>query len=491
MNGSKSTLYLERKKKPELGKLSEIGFASIPFISSLLMLVVDDINNYVLAFLILILFSCSVILLLYRIKDGLNIGNYGSISFILGFIVWYSYPAFVTFFFPSYQLDIKYTKFIDKEIYLLGIVYISVFLTSGVLASFLFNPYKYSKFKFIQFVSNRETNPRIIIIFALSLFSLGIMSYFYWESNFMEIISDIIESRAIEKPWLQSSNLGDAISPFSFAISSAMVSATFLMWTFTIDKRASMILRAFGGLVALLSTLIIYFDQGTRAIFLMIIIPAVAVKITLIKRESSSASILLFLLFITFIFFAVQFQALYRASFSREFLPELFFEKFLILGGTIDYFKETLFAISLVPDYHDYFKESALLHFIISPIPRIIWPDKPASELVWFYTFFRWNIDIYTQSGNVLPGIIGQYYMSWGWLGPIIIGAILGVLTKYLDLILSKINIENDPYKFALGIFMSVWIIISYRLLSPAFFYPIVMSYVIIFFSSQRKIKKI
>jgi hypothetical protein len=77
--------------------------------------------------------------------------------------------------------------------------------------------------------------------------------------------------------------------------------------------------------------------------------------------------------------------------------------------------------------------------------------------------------------------------MSWGWIGPIIIGTFLGVLSKLIDIYLSKIDIKNDPYKFGLGIFINVWIFLSYRLLSPVFFYPIIFSYLIILIGRQRK----
>jgi hypothetical protein len=181
----------------------------------------------------------------------------------------------------------------------------------------------------------------------------------------------------------------------------------------------------------------------------------------------------------------LQFQLLYRTSVSRATIFEMLFEDWFVLSGTIDFFKETLWAVMLVPAYHDYFRESTIVQFIISPIPRFIWPDKPASQLVWFYTMFRWNIDIYNQSGNLLPGVVGQFYMSWGWFGPIMIGSALGWLTKSIDSILYRIEIYDDPYAYSVGIMCAVWVFISYRLVSPAFFYPVFFGAAIVFLSRR------
>ena len=443
-------------------------------------------NEYSLRFLIYLLFGCSSWLLIYRIKNGVKRAKYGSITFILGCVIWYSYPAFLTYLIPNYQMDLKYKKLIDDEITLLGIIFISLFQLCGVITSMFIFPSK--SFKILNRPRRMlsRTHSRVILIYCLSAFSLATLSYFYWESNLAEIISEIMESRAIEKPWLQSSVLGDSVSPFTFMISSIMVSATFLMWVVVLDKRVSGIERLIIGIVGFLSTLILYFDQGTRTIFLMVIIPAIVIKSSLSRQKASFLKILGIVLIGIFILFALQFQVLYRVGFSRANLLEMFFENILTLGGTIDYFKETLFSITIVPSYHDYFRESVLVQFLTSPIPRFIWPEKPISELVWFYSYFRWNIDIYSQAGNVLPGVVGQFYMSWGWVGPIFIGGILGIATKLIDLFLMKIHIEDDAYKFGLGIFMSVWILISFRLISPVFIYPVILSFLVIFIAKRR-----
>ena len=280
------------------------------------------------------------------------------------------------------------------------------------------------------------------------------------------------------------------MSPFTFLASSAMVASCSLFWIGSVDSNLSLFTRLGTGIAALLGSTILYFDQGTRSILIMALAPGTVFKLITIWRRSRFRAFAFLIVVVIIAYFVLQFQVLYRARFSRLNLPELFFENWLTLGGTIDFFKETLLAVSLVPAYHDYFNESVLVQFLVSPIPRFIWADKPASQLVWFYTYFRWNIDIYSRAGNVLPGIVGQYYMSWGWFGPIMIGGVLGSLTKRIDSFLSGIDIRNDPYTFGLGIMLSAWVFICYRLLSPVFFYPVVISAIIIFLSKRMRVRQ-
>ena len=105
--------------------------------------------------------------------------------------------------------------------------------------------------------------------------------------------------------------------------------------------------------------------------------------------------------------FLLQLQLSFRVSGSSSELPQLLLLKWVTLEDTTDMFSETVFSLKLVPSLHDYFKESVLVQFLVSPIPRFIWPSKPASQVVWYYTLHRWGINIYEgeeTSSRVLSG---------------------------------------------------------------------------------------
>ena len=142
----------------------------------------------------------------------MKVARYGSMTFVFAFIFWYSYPAFLDLLSLNYPLD--YAYYIDDETIFLSVVYLTLFLLSGIAASFLSLPSKLKKVFDVPRFAAIRANPRIIILGGLFGWFLGIMIYFYLGGNVSEIVTGILESRAVDKPWLQSSNLGDANEPF-------------------------------------------------------------------------------------------------------------------------------------------------------------------------------------------------------------------------------------------------------------------------------------
>jgi len=95
-----------------LGKIIfDVGAIGSIVVLSLLIFSFGLVNDFTVKLLIFLLFMCSVSLFIRRVESGLRLRRYGTISFLLGFIIWYSYPAFINFFIPAYQLDpIYYPK---------------------------------------------------------------------------------------------------------------------------------------------------------------------------------------------------------------------------------------------------------------------------------------------------------------------------------------------------------------------------------------------
>ncbi len=222
----------------------------------------------------------------------------------------------------------------------------------------------------------------------------------------------------------------------------------------------------------------------------MMLLPAIVLLFTRAWTRSKFYATTVLLILTIVLFFALQFQLLFRYSYTRYETADLLLDNWATLSGTTDYFSETALAVAIVPSYHDYFRESALLQFAVSPIPRFLWENKPATEVAWFYTLMRWGIDIYTESGNTFPGIVGQYYMSWGWLGPIMIGVILAFISVRCDRFLSRVSYAEDPYQFAVGAMLAVWLLVTYRYLSPGFLYPVLFAAGIVALSKRLPQRK-
>jgi hypothetical protein len=129
-------------------------------------------------------------------------------------------------------------------------------------------------------------------------------------------------------------------------------------------------------------------------------------------------------------------------------------------------FSAMLYAEYLVPERHDYFLEIPEKYFVIHWIPRQFWPDKPVMQSWEFYN------GEYTQGQafNVTPSIIGQYHMSFGFVGVIFIGSWLGFLTRLADRALLVIELERQlAMAIAIGMFYA-FIISSFRFYSPIYF---------------------
>jgi oligosaccharide repeat unit polymerase len=290
----------------------------------------------------------------------------------------------------------------------------------------------------------------------------------------------------VDKPWSFTSNLGNTSSAFVYIAQSAMVAGACLLWAITWDKRLKRIPRMLAGSIALLTSVIIYFDQGTRSITALVILPVLLLVSIEIWRRSQKQMLIWIAIVAVVAVFVLQFQLFFRSSYTRASTSDLLLADWTTFGGTSDYFAETLFAVQIVPAYHDFFHESVIEQFVVSPIPRFIWPDKPATQVVWFYSLLRWGVDIYQTGGNTFPGIVGQYYMSWGWLGPIIIGLMLGWVTGRTDTFLERQDFQKNLYGVIVALMLTVWLFISFRVLSPGFFYPVLFAAGIVFLSRTK-----
>ena len=374
-------------------------------------------------------------------------------------------------------LDEIYSS-VDPDVLQRSIVCLSLFLLSGVISMECLS------------MSGRKGHPPAsngyrtcgydVIVLGLVGSVVGITGYLILGDSISAIKESIVDSRASVKPWLNTQNLGTSLSPFGYIIQCVMVGGASLLWASIFDNRISLLVRIPVTLVVFGVTTLLFFDNGTRAILALALFPAVSVGLIKLWMRSRVKGLIASMIALSVGILILQFQMLYRVDFTRPDVANLLFENWYTLGGTIDYFKETLFVVDIIPKEHDYFRESVLMQFITHPIPRIVWPDKPVSDVVWFFTLARWNIDIVSEAGNALPGLVGQYYMSWGLVGPVVSGTLVGVLSTLIDRYLSRLDRNFDLYRATFGVMLIIWMFMCYRLLSPVFLYHVIVSGLIV-----------
>lgn len=476
----------ELRKLNLRGVLSVSWLAGIPLVGSLIVIIANAATPGLANVLVGALIVCSVLVVLKFLPKGLVPGHIARFTLVMAFVIWYSYPALTDLLEPQQNLTGDLPLPIDAQTAIWSVAYLSLFLFVGLITMSLCSPHR-QQFTPSDQVGQR-TDTRKVISLALLGCTVGMVPYFMLGGGSVEVIEAILGGRSAAKPWLQSENLGNSTSAFTYLTSSAMIGGVCLLWAGLMDRSIRVRWRVLLGILAVLVSTLVYFDQGTRSIFALIVLPPLLLALTRLWQRSRGGAVLAVVASAIVIFFLLQFQLLYRLETTRTNMSDQFFEDWMTLGGTIDYFRETLLAVRLVPTYHDYFKESVLMQFFVSPIPRFLWQEKPASILVWFYTLWRWNIDIYGagQSGNVFPGIVGQYYMSWGPFGPALVGALLGWMAVRIDGLFKGAHLRGDIYRSTLGAMLLVWMFLSFRILSPGFFYPILVAMLILQLSRSR-----
>ncbi len=310
-------------------------------------------------------------------------------------------------------------------------------------------------------------------------FLLGLAPYALLGSGLSTTVEDILESRATEKAWASTSQLGTEISAFTAVTSSLLIGGSMLLLVSAQCLPLRRLTRAALLLLGLLGSTLVYFDQGTRSVFALIVVPPLALAFRRLYAKTPRMAVASAVLAAGLMVVVLQFQMLYRSAWTRESLRGGLFTDLVTMHGTADFFSETVYACYLVPGERDYFRESVALQFLIGPIPRVLWPEKPVFEMIWFYSKRRANVDIYEGGGNILPGVVAQQYMSWGFGTVVLTALLMGYCAAAIDRRIAAggaVGAGRSPEE-AVMVMALVWLGVSYRLLSPGFLYPVLAAF--------------
>lgn len=103
------------------------------------------------------------------------------------------------------------------------------------------------------------------------------------------------------------------------------------------------------------------------------------------------------------------------------------------------------YIVKVVPDYSEtYTFGTQYLQLFTEPIPRVLWKNKPAGPPIEFF-----NLNDYGNFYGMTPSLVGDGWMSFGWLGVCITlgaaGVALGIVFK---LFARKQNFPRDAFAF-------------------------------------------
>jgi oligosaccharide repeat unit polymerase len=131
-------------------------------------------------------------------------------------------------------------------------------------------------------------------------------------------------------------------------------------------------------------------------------------------------------------------------------------ETFLEQGSEVDYlhiddnFLRLAQVIDLVPEDHPHVGWRQLTFTLVRPVPRVFWPDKPVDP----------GFDLTSAVGmkglTITMSIIGEWYLSFGWLAIAFGGWFHGRLAKAADGLRVHGQTSQNPIVYALVVMVLV-----------------------------------
>ena len=166
-------------------------------------------------------------------------------------------------------------------------------------------------------------------------------------------------------------------------------------------------------------------------------------------------------------------------------------DAFLQRGSEYDYlhvddnFLRLAQAIEIVPEQRPYVGTGQVFYALVRPIPRVFWPNKPIDG------GFDLSREVGLKGVSLSMSIIGEWYISWGWIAVAFGGWLHGRLAKAANTLREQGISSNNPIVFGLSVMVLIaglrsmldLIIMSYalvawwgvnRLLAPK---PVVATY--------------
>jgi len=197
-----------------------------------------------------------------------------------------------------------------------------------------------------------------------------------------------------------------------------------------IEKKAVKIQNILGLIMAAIGGAGIYtIIWGSRTYFSWILIAAIVLYF-LKKRAQpklKTVIIVVFVLFLLLSFIPIYRQYMHLGSSPSQIIKDINFQKFLTVAfNPLDEFGSSIAEVALVPESIPYDNFNLYFRTLLHPIPRLIWPDKPA--------FFnrQWD-DFLSKSGmtwGAAESMLGDFYAQLGIIGIILGTFFSGILWK-------------------------------------------------------------
>jgi hypothetical protein len=399
-----------------------------------------------------IVLGLSLLPLLKRNQDALSV----YICFLISFIFWYWIPA-LNVINNGYLVEDAFASDINLlryDVLIVLLYYFILIIISVVVAAHWFKRARVSKIVELD-------DSRVVVASALVVISAAGFLVVQFKNEEAKVIYDLISgavsARALLTFFNKSSNATSSLIGLW-----EILTIWCALYLISIHSLRGGLLSVPGSL-SVFAIVILFFSSGTRSILVMALF---ILSITqLIKRRyilhpaarlgrGNKIGFVLLMLFLAFVAFT------YKARFEN-FTNDL---TDIVLFSTLtnnDMFSELAFVLSNSLQASN----SSIFDFLFTPFsflfPSFLGFSKNIPSHLIEFNLQRAGIDLLTDEGNVFPGIIADFHMNFGSVGPLVF--IMCVTIIIVLLAVASHRIKEPVLRSAFVITFLSYVFISFR----------------------------
>jgi hypothetical protein len=265
---------------------------------------------------------------------------------------------------------------------------------------------------------------------TLTFFGIGLIPVMLSPASFSTAILHSRAAGGLFAAYFQTGGLSPFLLMFFLHVSTTLGFVRYLA-----DK--SRISRYINGGLALSSALLLLLSMGTRSYMLLLFGPVLTFRQAVGNKRSIRWLITSALLAVAMAG-GSELLVRYRTVGFNDFEEQrsAFSEMRVFVDN--NFYVELVHSMVFIPEARPFTYESPILVNVARLIPGYFWPDRPSLQNYTYIMLLRTNGLSAYKTGNVAPGILGQYWQVAGWLGILIVAVHLSVIAHLCGMLLES-----------------------------------------------------
>jgi len=463
--------------------LPVVGF--LPVLAAAFALVVGDHGKDTMTIVAVVSFaSCLLALTRCYLQIGRST-EMPTLVILIAFLFWFYLPAIYTGFSTEQWVGRKAFVAITNYHAMLAFLAVNTALFGVCLTAGIRLSRRRSHFLGRPFGSGSITaNNRNVTILVAGM-AIALVFYVITAGGPGAALKHILSSRTGAQPWSHKGYQASSLTPLHVIATSLLTAVAVGAFHLALKSTVSIKRRLVLAMVGVVSVTWVAVGTGTRSLVIGAVLPPLALYIRAAMTHRFTRRYSRFLVvgaILVGLLIASGIQRSYRRTAKTD-------AEIVVKIDDNDFMTMTAYAFAVHEREGRFFHDSAVWHIVTGPIPRVLWKGKPEMTSMLRYTYYVWGIDVSQRGGNTLPSIVGQYYMSWGWLGVLELALFLGLIMRLLDNVYWYRR-DSDVTHLAILSFVA-YLFSGFRMLSFSGFAPMLTTVVLchVLASSARKRK--